>query len=113
MKFLVLMAEEDHFDRWNTATEAERDRFFEGLRAFTEAVAERGKVLAGEALAPPEDAVTLRAGRPPTTGPYAETAEQVGGFYLVELPDLGTAVEAAGLLPDSVSVEVRPVLDVG
>ena len=44
-----------------------------------------------------------------TDGPYAETVEQLGGFYLVELPDLDAAVEAARLLPSAYTIEVRPV----
>ena len=47
-----------------------------------------------------------------TTGPYAETVEQVGGFYFVDLPDLATAVEVAALLPREYTVEVRPTLGI-
>ena len=48
-----------------------------------------------------------------TEGPYAETVEQMGGFWLVELPDLDAALAAARLLPEAYSVEVRPVIDMG
>ena len=48
-----------------------------------------------------------------TDGPFAETVEQLGGFFLVDLPDLDTAVEIARLLPPAYSVEVRPVVDEG
>jgi hypothetical protein len=109
VKFLVLMAEEDHFDRWEAASEAEQQAFFDGLAAFTATVRERGQVLAGEALDRPERSRTLRDGAI-TDGPYAETTEQVGGFYLVELPSHEEALEAARLLRVP-SVEVRPVLD--
>ena len=53
--------------------------------------------------------MTLR-GDATTEGPYAETVEQVGGFYVVDLPSQEHAVETARLLPVS-SVEVRPILD--
>ena len=109
MKFLVLMAEEDHFARWDAASEQQQQSFFDALSAFSTAVRERGEVLAGEALARPERAVTLRDGAA-TEGPYAETAEQVGGFYLIELPALEDAVAAARLLKVP-SVEIRPILD--
>ncbi len=109
MRFLVLMAEEDHFDRWEAASEEEQQAFFDGLAAFTAAVRERGQVLFGEALARPEQAVTLR-GDTTTDGPYAETVEQVGGFYVVDLPSQELALSTARLLPVS-SVEVRPILD--
>jgi hypothetical protein len=107
VRFLLLMAEEDHFDRWEAATEAEQQAFFDGLAGFTAAVRERGgTVVAGEGLARPEEAVTVR-GTAVTDGPYAETAEQVGGFYLLDLPSREDAVAVAALLPIP-AVEVRP-----
>ncbi len=109
MRFLVLMAEEDHFDRWEAASEEQQQVFFDGLAAFTAAVRERGQVLLGEALDRPERAVTLR-GDSTTDGPYAETVEQVGGFYVVDLPSHEVAVETARLLPVP-AVEVRPILE--
>jgi hypothetical protein len=111
VKFLLLMAEVDTFDRWQSATDGERAAMTEQLRAFSDAVRHRGTLLSGEALQRPEAARTLRPtdGRPVTRGPYADPAEQLGGFYLVDLPDLDTAVETARLLPDAWSVEVRPV----
>jgi hypothetical protein len=111
MRFLVLMTEEQAFDRWNAATDERRETMREQLREFSAAVAERGAMLAGEALRRPEEARTLRpgAGRPVREGPFAETVEQLGGFYLVDLPDLETAVDTARMLPDSWTVEVRPV----
>jgi hypothetical protein len=109
VRFLVLMAEEDHFDRWEAASELEQQAFFDGLAAFTAAVGERGQVLLGEALDRPERATTVRDGTV-TDGPYAETVEQVGGFYVVDLPSHEEANEVARLLPVP-SVEVRPILD--
>jgi hypothetical protein len=103
------MAEENHFDKWEAASEQEQQAFFDGLAAFTAAVRERGEVLFGEALDRPERATTVRDGGT-TDGPYAETVEQVGGFYVVDLPSQELAVETARLLPVP-SVEVRPILD--
>ena len=105
----MLMAEEDHFDRWEAASEEQQLAFFEGLEAFTAAVREHGEVVLGEALARPDRAVTVR-GSTTTDGPYAETVEQVGGFYVVDLPSQEAAADAARLLPVS-SVEVRPILE--
>jgi hypothetical protein len=109
VRFLVLMAGEDHFDEWEAASEQEQQAFFDGLAAFTAAVRDRGEVLFGEALDRPERALTLRGGST-TEGPYADTVEQVGGFYVVDLPSRELAVETARLLPVP-SVEVRPILD--
>ncbi len=115
MKFLVLMAEEDTWERWNALSDAEQQDVFDSFTAFTEAVKERGTVLAGEALDRAKSGRTVRPGpgRPVTEGPFAETVEQLGGFWLVDLPDLETAVAAATLLPATYSVEVRPVVDMG
>jgi hypothetical protein len=115
MKFLVLMAEEDTWERWGALSDAEQQDVFDSFTAFTEAVKERGTVLAGEALDRAESARTVRPGasRPVTEGPFAETVEQLGGFWLVDLPDLESAVGAAKLLPGAYSVEVRPVVDMG
>jgi len=116
VKFLVLMTEPDHFDRWDASSDADRQAVFDAFRAFTDAVRARGVLRYGDALSRPEEAVTLRPGsaadRPLTQGPYAESVEQVGGFYVIELPDLDTAVEIARLLPPDYAVEVRPLLDV-
>jgi hypothetical protein len=109
VKFLVLMAEQDHFDRWEAASEQQQQAFFDGLADFTAAVRERGQVVFGEALARPDRAVTVRGGSA-TQGPYAETVEQVGGFYVVDLPSQDEAIEAARLLRIA-AVEVRPILE--
>lgn len=111
MNFLVMLAEADHFERWASVDEAGRAAFFEALNAFEEAVTARGSIVAGAGLAPPTEAVTLRPGQPPAVGPYAETVEQMGGFYLIDVPDLETAVEVARLMPAHVTVEVRPTAD--
>ncbi len=115
MKFLVLMAEQDSWERWAALTDDQQQAVFERFSAFSAAVKARGEVLAGEALDRPEAARTIRPGadRSVTEGPFAETVEQLGGFWLVDLPDLPTALEAARLLPDTYSVEVRPVVDMG
>jgi hypothetical protein len=74
-----------------------------------------GAMLAGEALQPSETGTTVRAGegaeRLVTDGPYAETKEQVGGFYLVDVDNLDQALDWAKKLPIRAGgVEVRPVM---
>jgi hypothetical protein len=117
VKFLVLMAEEGAYEKWAAMSEAEQGEHFACFERFAEAVTARGEMLAEAALDGPEAARTLRAGvgaaRPVTEGPYAETVEQLGGFFLVDLPDLESALEIASLLPPPYSVEVRPVVDEG
>lgn len=75
---------------------------------------ERGIKLAGEALHPTDQATTVRVqdGKTMTTdGPFAETKEQLGGFYLIDVANLDEALEAAAKCPGAVvgAIEVRPV----
>ena len=117
MKFLVLMAEADHADKWDGLDEAGQEAVFARFRAFTAAVRERGQLLATEAMERPASARTVRQGdgpdRPVTDGPFAETVEHLGGLWVVDLPDLGAAVDAAKLLPAEYAIEVRPLMDIG
>ena len=114
MKFLVLMAERDHFDKWDKADDVLRKRVVGDFQAFTAAVEQRGTIVAGEALDRPGTARSVQPGaeRTVTDGPFAETVEQLGGMYLLDLPDLATAVECAALLPREYTVEVRPTVEV-
>lgn len=113
MRFLVLLAEDDHFDKWDQADDALRDRTFADFRAFAQSVRARGTLVVGDALERPETARTVQPGdRMVTRGPYTETIEQLGGFYLIDVPDLDTAVELAALLPREYTVEVRPTLGI-
>ncbi len=70
-----------------------------------------GKILGGEALEPTATATSIR-GDVVTDGPFAETKEALGGFYLIEARDLDHAIEIARLCPARFGgVEVRPVMD--
>jgi hypothetical protein len=114
MRFLVLLASVDHFDNWDASNADDRERYFHDYRAFANAVRACGRVIAGDALQRPGNARTLQPGeaRMVTEGPFAETIEQLGGFYLIDVPDLDTAVAAAKLLPREYLIEVRPALGV-
>lgn len=90
----------------------------DGYNAFTAHVRGRGAMLAGEALMPTASATTVRVvdGRTVTTdGPFAETKEQLGGFYLVQAADLDEAIAYAAMIPGAThgSIEVRPIWDYG
>src|SRR5689334_76929 len=78
-------------------------------------LSERGMIAGGEPLQSVATATTVRVRNGETMatdGPFAETKEQLGGFYLIECDDLDQAIEAASKIPDAAfgSVEVRPVL---
>lgn len=84
---------------------------------FTAFLRERDAMLAGEALEPTSTATTVRVvdGKTLTTdGPFAETKEALGGFYLVEAADLDEAIRFAAMIPGARhgSVEIRPVFSV-
>ena len=85
--------------------------------AFGREVRERGAFLGGEALQGTQSATTVqvREGRTVTTdGPFAETKEALGGFYLVEARDLDEAIKSASMIPAAKhgSIEVRPIWEI-
>ena len=88
----------------------------EAYNAFGQHITDRGAMKGGEALAPSSTATTVRVrdGRTISTdGPFAETKEVLGGFYLVEAADLDEAIGYAAMIPGAKhgSIEVRPVWD--
>src|SRR5512138_2075251 len=84
-------------------------------QTFTQAIIQNGNFKAGDRLQPTTTATTVRVrdGKTLTTdGPFAETREQLGGYYLVEAKDLDTALSIAARIPGAKtgSIEVRPVM---
>lgn len=98
---------------WDALDPRERDAALHRHDVFTAAVGARGcAIVAGEALASVDAATTLRrAGEDVTVteGPFAETAEQLGGFYVLDAPDLDVVTDLVRELPEY-TIEVRPVL---
>ena len=99
-----------------TASPEEQAQTIKEYREFTESISERGINLGGEALHGTESATTVRVREGATTttdGPFAETKEALGGFYLIDVEDLDAALAVAAELPGSWygSVEVRPIVD--
>ncbi|KQY56927.1 MULTISPECIES: YciI family protein [unclassified Nocardioides] len=110
MKILVLLAERDP-DAWLTASEADRTAGFDAHRAFDKAIKERGEIVAAAALDATSTARTLRAGVL-TEGPYAESVEQLTGFYLIDVPSVEDALELTRILPENYTIEVRPAVKI-
>jgi hypothetical protein len=110
MRFLLLLSAPDHYRRWDAMSPAESEEAFAAFRRFASAVQARGELVDGDALVPPADGriVGIGADRKITDGPYAETVEQVSGYYVIDVADLDVATELATLLPNRVAVEVRP-----
>ena len=86
--------------------------------AYGEELSKAGAMLGGDALQPTSAATTVRergGQRLVTDGPFAETKEQLGGYYLIDVPDLDAALDWASKIPNIArgSVEVRPVMNFG
>ena len=90
----------------------------EAYNAFTREVTKRGVMLGGEALHPTTAATTVRVRDGEvlaTDGPFAETKEALGGYYLIDARDLDEAIELAAKIPGAKhgSIEVRPIFEFG
>lgn len=113
MKYAVLIYQDERM--WSEATAEQREAYHAAHTAFDEAARAKGALLGGEALVGVSTATVVRHDgggvRQLTDGPFAETAEQLGGFYLVEAPDLDALAELCDLLPHEYTLELRPVAD--
>ena len=114
MRYLCLIYENEK--AWESKPQSELEAIMGEYFAFTEGIRSNGKLVAGEALQPTQTATTVkvRNGKVSTTdGPYAETKEQLGGFYLIDAKDLNDAIQVASKIPGARdgAVEVRPVID--
>ncbi|HEY0000547.1 MAG TPA: YciI family protein [Actinoplanes sp.] len=95
---------------WEARDEREKQENHERHGRFMEMLRARGALVGGEELNNSASATTVRNGGVGVTdGPYAETAEQLGGFYLVEAADLDEAIALAKQVPEPI-VEIRPVV---
>ena len=113
MQYLLLIYGEEA--RWKTLDVKERDAVLLEFMSFTKSIAESGHYRGGNELHPTSRAKTvqLREGkRVITDGPFAETKEALGGYYLVEAKDLDEAIGIAARIPSARwgSIEVRPVI---
>jgi hypothetical protein len=114
MKFTVMIYESE--SDFAARTDPKRkDAYWGAYRAYTKALNDAGVMAGGAGLQPPHSATTVRARdgkRQVQDGPYAEAKEQLGGFYVIDVPDLDQALEWAARCPAAAwaGVEVRPNL---
>ena len=113
MKYLCLIYDEE--SKMAGMSKSEGDAFMGEYFGFTNAIKASGNYVGGEALQPVHTATTVRIrnGKVTTTdGPFAETKEQLGGYYLVEATDLNAAIQIAARIPSARagSIEVRPIV---
>jgi hypothetical protein len=113
MEYLLLIydAEAD----WAKLSEAEQGKMYGEYMAFTQGIQKSGHHKAGQQLQPVATATTVRVRdgkRVVTDGPFAETREQLGGFYWIDAKDLDEAIAIAERIPSARigSIEVRPIV---
>ena len=117
MKYFLLLAGDGNVGAWEQLTPEEQSATFAKFGAFDAACEQMSgvEILAGEALQDGSTATTLLDSGGDLTitdGPFSEATEQIGGFYVIEAPDLDTITDLCRILP-SYDIEIRPVVDMG
>jgi hypothetical protein len=113
MKYMLLM----YFDENGALTQEQREHCYVESTAFANKLHEDGKFLGAAPLQPTSTATSLRLNngkRLVTDGPFAETREQLGGFFLIDARDLDEAIDIAARVPAGRwgTVEIRPLVEV-
>ena len=112
MKYLCLIYQDESVSQ--KLPKADAEKIHGEYLTFTDELKKSGHLLGNNGLQPTQTATTVRVrgGKVTTTdGPFAETKEQLGGYYLVEVADLNEAIQIAAKIPSAHfgSIEVRPV----
>ncbi len=115
MKYLCLIYSDE--SAWSKRTQEEQESMMKEYFEFTSSIRASGNYIGGDPLEPAHTATTVRVrgGKVSSTdGPYAETKEQLGGYYKIEAKDLNEAIQIASRIPGARygSIEVRPVVEV-
>ena len=115
MRYMLLIYESEA--NLQKMTEEDGHRIMGEYMAFTDDIRRSGQYVAGAPLQPTPSATTVRVtnGKTLTTdGPFAETREQLGGYYLVDAKDLNEAIALAARIPAARtgSVEIRPIMEI-
>ena len=113
MKYMLLIYHDEQ--AWNKLTEAERQEIYLEYRQLIQELSSGGQYLVGDQLQPVDTAssVRVRDGKQMVTdGPFAETREQLGGFFMIEATDADEANRIAARIPSARmgTIEVRPVV---
>jgi hypothetical protein len=114
MRYILLIYSDEEAEA--RLTEAEQETLMGRYYAFTEEVRNRGVYQTGDALQPTVTATTVRVRQGQTLatdGPYTETKEQLGGFYVLDCRDLDEAIELAAKIPSAEggAIEIRPIME--
>jgi len=114
MKYLLMIYSDER--AFEAMSKEERHEVYAAYDELMKDLAAKGHMLGGDELAPTSTATTVqvRAGeRLVTDGPFAETKEQLGGYFLIDVDDLDAAIDIAARIPSvqSGSIEVRPIAE--
>jgi hypothetical protein len=112
MKYILLIYGDEKV--WESASQQDRERIHDGHRVYGEKMAKAGVTRGGAELKPTTTATSIRFknAQPTTTdGPFAETKEQLGGYYVIEVDNLEQAIDWASQMPGMTNgtVEIRPM----
>jgi len=112
MQYLLMLYVNE--GQWPKMTKAEQEQGLAAYKGYTEALTKAGALAGSNRLGPTSAATTVRLanGKPQVLdGPYAESKEQLGGYYLIDVPDLDAALKWAARCPAAGhgAVEVRPI----
>ncbi|MDP9192832.1 MAG: YciI family protein [Acidobacteriota bacterium] len=112
MKYILMIYGNE--SEWDAMSAADQQKMYEAHGAYSEALEKAGVMRGGYELKPAATATTLRFDNGKATtldGPFAETKEQLGGYYVIEVDNLEQALDWASKMPgmDSGAVEVRPL----
>ena len=115
MQYMLLICDDE--TTWGRMSEEERASLYQAYGTYTNELREKGVYVDGAQLQPVSSATTVRVRggeQVVTDGPYAETKEQLGGFYIIEVDSLDEAIEWAAKIPSAKlgSIEVRPLVPV-
>ena len=116
MQYMLLIYETEK--NWQNTSKSAQQEMMAAYQQFTDEIKKAGQFKAGDALQPVATATTVRVRdgkKLHTDGPFAETKEQLGGYYLIEAKNLDEAIAVAARIPGAKtgSIEVRPVMVFG
>jgi hypothetical protein len=112
VRYLCLIYDDE--SKWGTMPKEQAEAMMGEYFAFTEGIKQSGHYIGGEALQPTQTATSVRVRNgkiSSTDGPFAETKEQLGGYYLINARDLNDAIQIAAKIPSARigTIEIRPI----
>ena len=115
MKYMLMICRDE--PAWEKLSLSERQKVHREMVDLSQELTARGQYLGGLPLHPSSSATCVRVRdgkRLVTDGPFAETREQLGGYFIVDVRDLDEAIEIAGRLPSARqgTIEIRPILEI-